>query len=262
MVTIASLKASAPPACSAAAAASIAACRPAVGSGTPMTPVEATPTVGGLDAEGGGRRALHEARDVCMPAGPVAALALPELAMTARRPLATVSSRVTSTGGASTPERVKRAALTGVGAVADEQAEVDRAGRLDARRGVGGAKAGRQPAVVLRDVRRALHPARREELLGERGAHGSIPSVSSKPYMRLRFWIACDDEPFQRLSIAEKTSTLPVRGSARTCSAHMFVSRTSRTPGGVGAQLDERVRVGPGLVDGVELGLIPAAASS
>ena len=58
------------------------------------------------------------------PRRPVAAFALPEFATTARMPSSRQRSCVSSTGAASTPERVKRAALTVSGASRDEQAEV------------------------------------------------------------------------------------------------------------------------------------------
>ena len=60
------------------------------------------------------------------PRRPVAALALPELATTARIASSRQRSCVSSTGAASTPERVKRAALTASGRVADQQPEVER----------------------------------------------------------------------------------------------------------------------------------------
>ena len=52
------------------------------------------------------------------------------------------------------------------------------------------------------------------------------------PNIRFRFWTACDEAPFHRLSIAAKTKTLPVRSSTRAWMRQKFVSRTSRTPGG------------------------------
>ena len=67
---------------------------------------------------------------------------------------------MSSTGAASTPERVKRAALTVLGRVADEQAEVARAGRLEPAGDARGAEALRQPARKLGDVVGQLDPAR------------------------------------------------------------------------------------------------------
>ena len=70
-----------------------------------MTPVEATATAAGwMPIASAARRCI--ARAACMPSCPVAALALPEFAITARMALGVVSSRQTSTGAASTPERV------------------------------------------------------------------------------------------------------------------------------------------------------------
>jgi carbamoyl-phosphate synthase small subunit len=60
----------------------------------------------------------------------------------------------------------------------------------------------------------------------------AMPSASGRPNIRLRFWTACEAAPFQRLSIAANTITLPVRTSRCTEIRQMFVSRTSRTPGG------------------------------
>ena len=84
------------------------------------------------------------------PRRPVAALALPALATTARMPAGRQRSWVSRTGAASTPERVKRAALTVLGRVADEQAEVARAGRLEAAGDAGGAEALRQARPAAR----------------------------------------------------------------------------------------------------------------
>ena len=80
--------------------------------------------------------------------------------------------------------------------------------------------------------------------------------------MRFRFCTACDAAPFHRLSIALKTKTLPVRSSATACTRQMFVSRTSRTPGGVAASStngSSRVRARVQLVD---LGLLDRRASA
>jgi hypothetical protein len=70
-----------------------------------MTPVEATATLAGSTPIACAAAACI-ARAACIPAGPVAALALPEFAITARRAPGAVSSRQTRTGAASTPERV------------------------------------------------------------------------------------------------------------------------------------------------------------
>ena len=76
-----------------------------------MTPVEQTATWSSRT-----RAAIAAPPCMCaaasIPRPPVAALALPEFAAMARRPSSCVRSCVTSTGAASTPDRVKRAALT------------------------------------------------------------------------------------------------------------------------------------------------------
>ena len=80
----------------------------------------------------------------------MAAFALPEFAATARRPSSRARSFVTTTGAASTPERVNRAALVASRHVADEQADVGVPGRLQAGRDAGGAEAVGQPARAPR----------------------------------------------------------------------------------------------------------------
>ena len=86
-----------------------------VSRGLPITPVEATATRSSSTP-------ATMAPAPCMraasssPRRPVAALALPELATTARMPVSWQRSWVSRTGAASTPERVKRAALTVSGA--------------------------------------------------------------------------------------------------------------------------------------------------
>ena len=82
----------------------------ALPSGTPITPVEHTATRSAATPPA-------NAAAPCIfvaassPRRPVAALALPELATTARKPSSRQRSCVSSTGAASTPDRVKRAAL-------------------------------------------------------------------------------------------------------------------------------------------------------
>ena len=86
------------------------ACTRSIGSGTPITPVDATATAPRRDA----RHAAAAWRMLAAcssPGTPVAALALPELTTTARRPSQAACSMFSSTGAASVPERVKRAAL-------------------------------------------------------------------------------------------------------------------------------------------------------
>ena len=148
-------------------------------------------------------------------------------------------SRVTSTGAASTPERVNRAALV-VRRVADEQADVERRSRLDARRRRRrrGSPRGSRP----RRRRRATCVGRSTQREAKNAAHGSIPPSRRRPNMRLRFCTACDAAPFQRLSIAPKTKHLAgALVGARRGSRQTFVSRTSRTPGGAVGELDERL---------------------
>ena len=86
-----------------------------IGSDTPITPVEATAT-----RRSGEPDTIAPAPCILAafsnPGRPVAALALPELTTIARRWSSSQRSVQISTGAASTPERVKRAALAGSGA--------------------------------------------------------------------------------------------------------------------------------------------------
>ena len=81
------------------------------GSGTPITPVEATATTCGSSPSAIPAAPCMRAAS-STPRRPVAALALPELATTARSESSAQRSWHRITGAASTPERVKRAALT------------------------------------------------------------------------------------------------------------------------------------------------------
>ena len=80
------------------------------------------------------------------PRRPVAAFALPELTTTARRPSRLQRSIVSSTGAASVPDRVKRAALVVCGA-SDTSNPRSGAPLLDPACDAGGAKALRQAAA-------------------------------------------------------------------------------------------------------------------
>ena len=88
-----------------------------IGSGTPITPVEATATRPSGAPATIAAGALHLGRVVEARTRPVAALALPELTTTARSAPSSQRSVQSSTGAASTPERVKRAALVVLGRV-------------------------------------------------------------------------------------------------------------------------------------------------
>ena len=133
-------------------------------SGTPMTPVEATATWSSRTP------AAIEAAP-CMraasssPRRPVAALALPALATTTRIASSRQRSCVSSTGAASTPERVKRAALVGVGRVGDQQAEVQAAARLQAAGHARRPEALGQAGLGLGDVVGRLRPSASAKLM-------------------------------------------------------------------------------------------------
>src|SRR5271165_6604404 len=118
--------------------------------------------------------------------------------------------------------------------VADQQPDVGAPALLqpgrDARRPEAGGQAGVWTQVA--HVRRRGHPARAEE--GPHGAHPR-PAFSGWANITFRFWTACEEVPFQRLSIEEKTSTLPVWPSAAANRRQKFVASTSRVPGGLSA---------------------------
>ena len=80
--------------------------------------------------------------------------------------------------------------------------------------GAAGPEAGRELGrVELLDARRARSTQReRKKSLELRFASGGItavPSVSSRPSIRLRFWTPWPEAPFQMLSIAAKAITRP-----------------------------------------------------
>jgi hypothetical protein len=120
--------------------------------------------------------------------------------------------------------------------VADEQPHVGVAARLHPRGHAGGAEARGQ--ARRRGRGRARARARAPSASGRTAAPRSdLPRsqqarVSGSPNITLRFCTACEEVPFQRLSIAENTSTLPVCSSAAAKMRQKLVSRTSRTPGG------------------------------
>jgi hypothetical protein len=119
-------------------------------SGTPMTPVEATATRSASTPP-----AIAAAPCILaassMPRPPVAALALPELAATTRSASRRERSRVTSTGAAKTPERVKRAALVASGASQTSRpTSVPPLGLMPAATPAARKPAGRPPAASSR----------------------------------------------------------------------------------------------------------------
>src|ERR1019366_471190 len=90
------------------------------------------------------------------------------------------------------------------------------------------------PARVEERLRRAL-PGRGGLVLAAPGLVGrahSNPSVSGYPNIRLRFCTAWEEVPFQRLSIAESTTTFPVWPSAAAKTRQKLVPCTSLVPGG------------------------------
>ena len=111
MVRIASPNASSPVSLSSPRAARIPFVIGRSGSWTPITPVEATATTSGSSPTAIAAAPCMRAA-LSTPRRPVAALALPALATTARSESSRQRSWHRITGAASTPERVKRAALT------------------------------------------------------------------------------------------------------------------------------------------------------
>src|SRR6185312_8833936 len=105
---------------------------------------------------------------------------------------------------------------------AHHEAEIQAVG-LQPRVDPGRAEAAGQQAVLQGcHVRVRGAPARRAGGRAHAGtsaalsAVGPIPSVSGRPNMRFSDCTACEEVPFQRLSIAANTWTLPVRASAWT----------------------------------------------
>jgi hypothetical protein len=84
---------------------------PSIGIGTPITPVDATATRSSRTPDAIAAAPCMRAAS-SSPRLPVAAFALPELATTARSASSRQRAWHSSTGAASTPERVKRAAET------------------------------------------------------------------------------------------------------------------------------------------------------
>ena len=172
-------------------------------SSTPITPVEATATWSS-------RTPPAIAAAPCMraasskPRRPVAALALPELATITRIASSRARSWVSTTGAASTPERVKRAALTQSGRRAHHQTDIHPAGRLQPARDARGAearRAGRRGCSVtcsghLQPAELTADPPSRA---GRTSGSGSARPATPRPSTGCR-------SPRRR-------STRPVRGS-------------------------------------------------
>ncbi len=207
VVVIASEKTSPPAVERPAAASSMPGSTASIGSGTPIVPVSATATLS-VSRSSASRRPLAHAEGVgiALLAGlgvGVAAVDDGGADVAAIDPLAADPDR--RRGGGVAGQQQGR---DDPGLVADDEADVGLAAALEAAVGAAGAEAGREPGgVELLDPGGSLDPARAEERFAGR-AHTS-PSVSSRPSIRLRFWIPWPEAPFQRLSIAEKASTRP-----------------------------------------------------
>ena len=180
VVQIAVAKSRSPSARSSCAAASVPRVIASIGSGTPMTPVEATATTRSLTPQAiAAPPCIFAASSIPRP--PVAAFALPELTTTARRPPRSVCCLVSRTGADSAPERAEARGARGLQLVADDQAEVPGAGALDPAGDARRAEAQRQAALRhLGGVRGRLDPARVEE------AHAALPFMRSPPARRVR----------------------------------------------------------------------------
>ena len=177
---------------------------------------------------------------------PVAALALPELATTARRRSSWQRSwrqqhrrgEHARAGEARGARRRRRASETSRPTSGSPLGLIPHATPGGAE-----ARAAGRPASS-RDVRRAVDPARAEE-----GAHDDAPRASGSPNIRLRFCTACEAVPFQRLSIAAKTSTLPVRSSRvdARCGRCWCRARRARPGGASASSTNGSSRVGVGV---------------
>ena len=111
VVAIARQRSPSPPGASSPRAARIAPIMPSIGSGTPITPVEATATCSSWTPAAIAAAPCMRAAS-SSPRRPVAAFALPALTTTARSASSRQRSWQSTTGAARTPERVKRAAET------------------------------------------------------------------------------------------------------------------------------------------------------
>ena len=125
------------------------------GSGTPITPVEATATSPAASPSAAAAASWTRAA-ASIPASPVAALALPEFATTARIAPRSQRSRVTSDGRGEHAGIAEAGGADGGGRVGDDQAEVElrRAGRPDAAGDPGVAKARRHGVAVAQPAGR------------------------------------------------------------------------------------------------------------
>ena len=155
------------------------------------------------------------------PRRPVAALALPELATTARMPVSSQRSCVSRTGAARTPERVKRAALTRLRGVGDEQPEIARPGGLEPARHPGRAEARGQAAGDLGDV---LGDARSS------ATSQPLPLVAAEHQVQVLHGLR--RRPLPQVVDRREHDQAAVRSSAWTEMRQKFVSRTSCMPGG------------------------------
>ena len=195
----------------------------------------------------GGRRQRHRggalhARRLVEPGRPVAALALPELATTARSASSCARSWRTSTGAASTPERGEARGARRSRARRRRAAPTSRAAAgLDARRRTPAArKPAGSPPRPPRATCAGTSTQREREEAGV--AVTQIPSAlveaehQVQALHRLR-----RGRPSRGCRSPRTTSTLPVRWSRCTWMRQKFVSRTSRTPGGAVDELDERL---------------------
>ena len=189
-----------------------------------MPPVEASATSAGSTPERQRRGALRLGGVVQAAAGRWRRSRSPELASTARRALSRQRSRLTSTGAAGVPCRREARRADGLSASHTSSPRSGLPLGLIPHATPGGAKAAGSPASgpELAHVRGRRHPARLERTAAagpRRCREPSLrahvrPSVSGRPNITLRFWTACEEVPFQRLSIAESTTTLPVCASA------------------------------------------------
>ena len=211
------------------------------GSGTPMTPVDATTTSSRRAAERRARRRPPSPRHRDRPRAPVHAFALPALTTAARATPPARCSRDTTTGAAATVFVVKTAAA-GTARSGVEERDVEAAVRLEARRDAGRGESGRRGDATFRrlaqsDMRglAALRPPP-----GTRRARRS----RSRPSAMLAHWTACPPEPFTRLSIAQATTSMPAAASTARPRCARFVPRhlVRSTASTRAVHRDERLR--------------------
>ena len=216
-----------------AAASPIPASTSSIGSGTPITPVSATATERGSTPQRGGGRVAHRQRvAVALLAGGGVGVARVDDHGADPPARALVAADPDRRGGGGVPgQQHRRADLVGV---ADEEADVGLAAALQAAGRAAARKPGASSAGSSSSTSPAAATQRERKNLVVCCARRS-PSVSSRPSIRFRFWIAWPEAPFQRLSIAAKTDRAALADDRRVDPAEVGVAHVANA----GRRLDD-----------------------